>query len=87
MPPEGARDLIFHGFRAGAPFEAGDDLGPGSKEKPFAFNYPRHGIEKKGNAPCVDQRIDVWVSLLYDYERVPPGFPRSRRPHDSRAKH
>ncbi len=93
MPPEGARDLMFHVFRAGAPFDAGDDLGSGSKEKPFAFNYPRHEIEKNGNAtngdgtysfsglvacdgnaPCVDQRIDVWVSLFYEYERVPAGF-------------
>lgn len=93
MPPEGARDLMFHVFRAGAPFDEGTDLGSGAKEKPFAFNYPRHEIEKNGaahdadgtyrfsglvacdgNAPCVDQRIDVWASLLYDYERVPAGY-------------
>lgn len=93
IPPEGARDLMYHVFRAGAPFDEGADLGSGAKEKPFAFNYRHHEIVNNGNAdnedgtysfsglvacdgnaPCIDQRIDVWVSLFYDYARVPAAY-------------
>jgi hypothetical protein len=27
-----------------------------------------------GNVPCVDQQIDVYVSLLYEHDRVPKGY-------------